>query len=80
MSVEVEQVVINYVANNPGTSVKDVVLVDVFHAAAGGNAITVEQRLSRTLAQLYKDGKLSRKRVSLGPGYDGTKWVYTYNT
>lgn len=79
MSVEIERVVMNHVANNPGASVKSVALVEEFHAFAGGNVMTVEQRLSRTLARLYRAGKLDRKKFSLGPGYDGTRWVYGYN-
>ena len=79
MSVEIERVVINHVSKNPGSSIKTIALVDVFHKAAGGNVMTVEKRLSRLMASLYREGRLNRKKVPLGIGHDGTPWVYGYD-
>lgn len=79
MTTELNALVINHATQKPGTSVLDVELIDKFHIAAGGSAFTVERRLSRLMAKLYREKKLNRRRISPGPGNDGTRWVYAYD-
>ena len=73
------ELVINYVRLHQCASVKSSDLVSNFHKLAGGNPMTVEARLSRCLARMFKNGLLNRKRVQIAPGFDGTRWVYGYD-
>ena len=75
----IDRVVINFVKNNPGSSIKNVELNRVFQSVTTGSPTTVDIRLSRRLASLYKKGKLNRRKIAVGPGYDGTRWVYAYD-
>ena len=75
----IDDAIISFIKENPGSSVKTSALNDIFQNATKGSVINVDRRLSRRLAYLHKKGKINRKKVSIGPGHDGTRWVYAYD-
>jgi hypothetical protein len=81
MKIDTEKYILDYIKHNPGASVLSAELNDLFQRCEGiKNPLTFQNRLSRYLAKLYKEGKINRKKVAPGINGEGhVKWVYAYD-
>lgn len=74
-----QKLILTRITERGFVSVKDYDLVERFQKLSGGDVITIELRLSRLLARMYRKKILMRKKIRLDPStHDKAVWCYAY--